>query len=460
MGCVVFFSINSYAKADDKTWQGYQNNATQQFEAGQYTQAMNNAQQALKLAEKGQGQTSPYIASSLNMMAMIADAQGNTAQAINYMQRAVKLFQQSIGTHENTATLMFNLARFYEKQKQWDQALQILNESDQMVQSLLVKQQTSERLTLQNKILSEIQQVLLQQGKSSQAQQYTQRQYDLITKNSLAAGNPQQNLTVIRSLLILAQSYQQQNQIEKSDQILADIFKRFDPVKTTLKPEQWQTDYADALELKSQNVQQTSQSKEIHLEAIHFYEQLPQASKNKYISRLANHYNELGLIDFEQKKFDESLQWFEKSKALMQQAYGQNSQQYARLLGNFAQVKDNQSEYKPALQYYQQAQNIYEILLKPLMTSTESRSLRQAYAQVLNNSAVIEFKLREYEKAEQQWNKGLSLFSQDSFEQIQQSALPILENLLRLYRTQQRKSDESKVQYQINQMKSWLNSKK
>ena len=438
--------------AQSKDWQSYQQQATSQFEAGQYSQAMQNAKQALSIAEKGQGQTAPYKGSSLNIMAMIADAQGDTTQAISYMQRAIKLFEQSTGAHLNTATLIYNLAGFYQKQQQTQLAIDSLKQSDQMLQGLLAKQASADLSHLQSKVLNDLQLILARDGQKDQAMIYAERQYQTLSKIPAETSSAEQNLSAVRAMLVLVQSYQQQNLPDKTQQVLADILKRFEYIKSGLKIERWQADYAYALELKVRASAKGQQRQDAHLEAIDFYQQLPLSTQASYSAQLANHYNELGFWQFDQKNLQQALDWFTKAEPLMQRAFGTHSLEYASLLNNFALVKEQQSQENEALNYHQQVQQIFADLFVKDQKLAESNQLKQAYSQSLNNSGVIQYKLREYKKADEMWQKGLSLFNLQDHEQAKY-ALPILENMHRAYLQQNRKKEAREIKDQIDKLK-------
>lgn len=435
-----------------QNWQNYQQKATTQFEAGQYSQAMQNAKQALSIAEKGQGQTAPYKGSSLNIMAMIADAQGDHTQAISYMQRAIKLFEQSTGAHLNTATLIYNLAGFYQKQQQTTLAINSLKQADEMLQQLRAKQSNSDLNQLQSKVLNDLQLVFSRDGQHQQAAVYAERQYQLLSNASVQSLSPEQNLSVVRAMLVLLQNYQQQGQTEHAQKVLDEIFSRFAAIKPALKIERWQADYAYALELKVRGAAHGAARRDAHLEAIDYYQQLPISSQANFTAQLANHYNELGFWEFEQKKHQEAEGWFKKSQPLMQQAFGVHSLEYGSLLNNFALVKEQLAEHQQALDYHQQVQQIFDGVFAKDPSLASSKQLKQAYSQSLNNSGVIQYKLREYKAADVMWQKGLSLFDLQDAEQAQ-LALPILENMHRAYLQQSRKKEAKEIKDQIDSIK-------
>jgi tetratricopeptide (TPR) repeat protein len=438
-------------------WQSHQQQATTLYEAGQYAAALKHAQQALSVAEKNSGQTAPYIASSLNIIAMIYDAQGDSAQAVTTLQRAIALFRQSRDAQLNTATLLYNLAGFYQKQQRSDLALASLKEADQLLQTLHSERRRPELLILQSKLLSDLQRLSIQLGQTDAAAAYAQRQYDALSVVPSQALSAAQSLSYIRSLMGLLQSYQQQQKSVQADQVLAAIMQRFEQLKTQLKPEQWQDDYAAVLELTLQNTAPGQARKAAQLEAIRFYQPLV-AHNRAYAARLAYHYNELGFAEFTQKNFSEAEQWFQKSAAPMQQAYGLESIQYARLLGNFALLKEQQSAFKSALEYHQQIQELCAKLLGVQgLSDKQVFDLKQAYVQSLNNTAVIQFKQTEFKTAERAWQQALGLLNLTEPNQAA-LALPILENLQRAYLQQRRSSEERAVREKINQIQQLLAS--
>jgi tetratricopeptide (TPR) repeat protein len=442
---------NPQAHASD--WQTYQDAATQYYNAGQYSEAIASAQKAQQLAEKGRGQTKPYIASSINLVAMARDAQGNSAQAISDMQRAIALFQQSIGVHENTATTMLNLARIYEKQHQTDEAIAVLQQADTIMQSVLSTKKTAQQITLYSDILNKLRYLFIRQGNVDQADTYAQQQFDLTANLSdKDIPDPVQRLAIIRLLTSLAHDDQKNNRPERSSAALATVFRQFTSVKNTLPQTAWQADYATALELNIKNLQNPEQISAARSDIIDFYTQLPQAEQTSYAERLASHYNELGLYYYERNDIQQAVPYFDKSDQLIQQTYGKGSIQYARLLTSLAHVNNTLAQAPQALAHYKQAQTIYAALLNQAISPITAETITLEYVQVLNNLGALHYKMRAYEQAEQTWQSAATHFMQYVTGK-EQALLPVLENLIALYRTQHRKNDEVRVQTQINQIK-------
>ncbi len=92
------------------------------FQAGRYAEAEKLCLAALKEAEVF-GEQDPRLATSLNNLAVLYDAQGNYAQAEPFYQRAITIYEKALGPeHRDVAAAINNLAELYRARGQHTQA--------------------------------------------------------------------------------------------------------------------------------------------------------------------------------------------------------------------------------------------------------------------------------------------------------------------------------------------------
>ena len=80
---------------------------------------MDVAKKALELAEKSLGPDHPTVATSLNNLAALFQAQGQYTQAEPLYRRSLAIREKSLGPdHPDVATSLNNLAQHYQAQGQ------------------------------------------------------------------------------------------------------------------------------------------------------------------------------------------------------------------------------------------------------------------------------------------------------------------------------------------------------
>ena len=96
---------------------GLNEQATQLYNQGRYSEAIPLAQRELAIREKTLGPDHPDVAQSLNLLANLYDAQGNYADAEFLYQRSLAIREKSLGPdHPLVADALNNLANLYTKQ--------------------------------------------------------------------------------------------------------------------------------------------------------------------------------------------------------------------------------------------------------------------------------------------------------------------------------------------------------
>ncbi len=93
------------------------------YQKGDYDRAVVVAKKALEVAEKNVGPNHPDVATSLNILALLYDAQGQYGQAEPLYKRSLAIREKALGPdHPNVATGLENLAVLYRAMKRSDEA--------------------------------------------------------------------------------------------------------------------------------------------------------------------------------------------------------------------------------------------------------------------------------------------------------------------------------------------------
>ena len=92
------------------------------YEQGDYNRATVVAAKALQIAEQTREPDHSDIASSLNSLAFLYNAQDQYKQAEPLLIRALAIFEKSVGEGPEVAATLNNLAMLYRKQGQYAQA--------------------------------------------------------------------------------------------------------------------------------------------------------------------------------------------------------------------------------------------------------------------------------------------------------------------------------------------------
>ena len=114
-GVALFVMLASSCKPDDLS--SLRGQVRQLYEAGKYAEAVPLAQRAVELAEKQFGPEHPDVATSLNNIALIYQAQGRYAEAEPLLKRSLAIREKTLGPeHPDVATSLNILAELYRVQ--------------------------------------------------------------------------------------------------------------------------------------------------------------------------------------------------------------------------------------------------------------------------------------------------------------------------------------------------------
>ena len=109
-------------RAEDVLWTTYSNLGQKAYKAGHYAEAEKLFLAALKVAVESGAQDAP-LATSLNDLALLYDAQAKYDQAEPLFKRLLAISEKVLGAeHPAVATSLNNLAGLYDDQAKYDQA--------------------------------------------------------------------------------------------------------------------------------------------------------------------------------------------------------------------------------------------------------------------------------------------------------------------------------------------------
>ena len=92
----VFAMLGESAHAMSE-WDKLNNEVESFYQQGDYNRAVSAAKKALQAAEQSLDPSHPSVATSLNSLALLYNAQGQHTQAEPLLKRALAIFEKSIG---------------------------------------------------------------------------------------------------------------------------------------------------------------------------------------------------------------------------------------------------------------------------------------------------------------------------------------------------------------------------
>lgn len=147
-----------------------------------------------------------------------------------------------------------------------------------------------------------------------------------------------------------------------------------------------------------------------------------QAQKTTQLAQRAEAINEQAIIRREHQDYVQAIALYEQALPLVEQLFGADSIEAARVLSGIADMQVAQAQYRQAEPIYRRALSVFE-------THADAAAAR---ADVLNSLASILYRQRHYGDAERLFNQALGLLEQvhgPSHEDL----LPVLDNLHALY---------------------------
>jgi len=391
LALLALLSSTPAAAAD---WQSLQQQTAQLLAAGDFDNAREHAEQALAAAKKQYGETSAFVASSLNDLALVDSRRAEYEKALEAISRAVQLANQALGeSHENSLAIRFNQGRIAAKAQNYP-----LAESAFKQYLDLSKNQQNQAAALY-----ELAQVQLAQGQYPAAEQSARQALKLEDK-ALAA---QTHETLA---LALVQQSRPSEALVPLQQALSLYRQTEDSRKT-----------AETLERLARLQQQLGQAENAAALREQSLSLLEKTAPDSPL--LAQQLNDLAIQMQQNGNLPQAEHYYRRALTLLEQQRGAQSQEVATVLGSLGQLKQAENDDRAALALFEQSLTIYQQLLG---------SERQQ-AQILTDRALSHHKRRNFKAAESDFLAALALQEQ-LFGQQDIRLLNTLENLSTLYR--------------------------
>lgn len=160
--------------------------------------------------------------------------------------------------------------------------------------------------------------------------------------------------------------------------------------------------------------------------------------------RLAHHHNELGLCALQMKDYAKAQEQLRQA-LLIQEALDPHSLAAARIHANLAQAYEASQDDASAQSRYRRALSLYE-------RHGDTAEAQLGQAQALNYLAGYDFRRRRLAQAEPQFLRAIAL-TERADGATSPRLLPLLDNLLALYRSQQRAVQASAISERVQQLR-------
>ena len=355
------------AEAD---WRRQFERASSHYAEGDYAEAEKAANRALHQARAGQGQTQPHVASSLNLLALIRQAQGRLEEAVALLREALDVNERALGAHPNSLAMAMNLGRAMQAAGRLQDAIGLYERGLAMADTLHARTPGDEGLdSWRLQALTALVEAHTEQGKSGPAQAYNRRLLDE------AAGAP-------------------------------------DAVRVAALTREAQT-------LEAQGRREAAMA--LHQQAI----ALREANDANDLS-LVMHYTALALWHAESGNDAVAQTWFEKALAVLRaDQEGLQRLAEARILNSLAQLDERRGRNADARKRYEASLLAYRSL-------GETQDAWLGSAQVLNQLAGVDFQQRRSLDAERRYLQALQLLER-AVGPDDLRLTPVLDNLVAYY---------------------------
>ncbi|VCU68649.1 Tetratricopeptide repeat protein [Pigmentiphaga humi] len=353
------------AAAASGEWQSLYERAGRHYAGGDAAAAEAAARQALRMARTAQRRSDPHVASSLNLLALARQAQGDAAQAAELLREALALSERALGAHANTAALALNLGGALEAAGRGEEAIAAYERCLAIGEAL-------------------------PGGADGQAARLRKNALSALSALAAGLGRPEQARAYDRRLLA------------EEDSTLSG------------------RERADALARQAQALQEQGGADEaagLHREAAALRE-----AADPDDPALAGHYNELALWHMQRKEYGEARQRFEQALAQARKREGAaRALPEAAILASMAKLAEQQGGTAQARQAYGAALDIYT----GLGDADEALAGR---SQILNQLAGLDYRQQRWADAERRFLEALRLLEQAAGP-ADPRLLPVLDNL-------------------------------
>ncbi|RZS29907.1 tetratricopeptide repeat protein [Corticibacter populi] len=414
-----------------QAWQQRYDSAQAAYAADELDAAEQAARQALVQARAGQGQTQPFIASSLNVLALVRQRQGHADEAQQLLREALQISEQTLGPHANTALLAFNLGQVQEERggERRHLALQSYRRALQIAEALPGDAAAAQ---LRQQALAALSRVHESLGEKEQARSYNQR----LREGEAAIPDQLKALALLRHGRELQQQGQWQQAQVALEQSLQLHEREYGKDAVELVP------VLTALGNLHHARGKHEQAVPLHQWAVRILRAREPDSR-----ALAGHLSELGLWHGQRGELEQARAFFEQALALVRrQQEGHPSLAEADLVSSLAQLEGTQGRMEEAKLLHQQALAQYRRL-----EETPAALLGQARS--LNYLAGFEHRRRRFAEAEPQFLQALALMERALGAEDAQ-LLPVLQNLEALYLSQGRVAQARPYQLRVQALES------
>lgn len=428
LGACLLAWAGTTAQAATDDWKTQYDEAIKQYQAQDLAGAEKAARASLKIAESGKGNTKPYMASSLNLLAMIHGERGEYDKAIELQKRSLALSEQSLGKHTNTASLAYNLGNTLDGQGRGEEALTYYKRGLDIVSGLPANAQNN---TLKANLNAALGRVYAAQGNQAEAERYTSA--------LLASSAELPPLVRADGLTRQARVQESRGDVAAARAALEEALqlRRQALGDNDIVVAQSQGELAALLNRQGLN----DEAEPLHRAALALRERL-----NPEDPGIAGHLNELAIWHMSRKEYAEAEPLLARALALVQRGQGADSLAAAHLLSSQARLREEQNDEAGASALYQQALDAYA-------THGNEADALLGQAQILNNMAGPIYRKRRFAEAEKLFLQSLAL-SEQVLGTEDARLLPVLENLHALCVSQGRSADAAGYAQRIEALKS------
>ena len=371
-----------------QVWQRHYDQAQQAYRAGDWPQAEQSARSALEQARAGQGQNQSFVASSLNLLALIRQKQGHDGEAADLLRQALSSSQSGQGLEANTAALALNLGRALESSGPPSQAIDAYRQALDTADRVPANANADAEVTaVRRQALQALGRLYADQGQPSEAARYNQR---------LLQSAPGELPPALR-----ADALEQQAQLEQSQGQL-DAARR--SLQEALRQRESRQPVDDAALLRTLSSLASvlgqaglyDEAAPLHRRAVTLLE-----AQGERDSALASHLNELGLWHLQRKAYTQAEALMAQALAIVEEKNAL-SLETARIVANLAQMNEARQNTEPAVALFRKALGIYE-------SHGDVPEALLGQAQALNFMAGQDYRRRRFAQAEQQFLRALAL---------------------------------------------------
>lgn len=419
--CSVTHSATS--PTTEQHWQALYDQAQAAYATGDFSVAEQAAALALEKARTGQGQTQPFIASSLNVLALIYQQQGRIAEAVDLLQQALSISETALGVHANTASIALNLANAQEAAQQIQAALKSYENA------LALADQSGAR-TIVNLALAALSRLHAATGELEKSANSDQR-----LLSGIDALPP-----ALRAEVLLRQG---QRLVEAGD-----ILQAQEALQQALQSAEQAHGSENVLLLPALSALATLYSASDQLDdAAPLHRRAVAILQNPTVAdasgALAGHLNELALWHSQRKEYAEAHLLLEQALELTREHHGEQSLEAAHILSSQAQLEGEIGNQKSSKELHKQALAVFQAL------GTDNMQGLLGQARSLNFLAGFDYRTRRFDLAEEKFLQSLQLFEQ-AVGTDNELLSPILENLEALYLSQGKSIQARQYRQRLN----------